>query len=114
MSESEQSIFDKSLDDSPVIQAMHKRLADFESNLLENTKATQAIAKNTAGLVELYTDLAAGTKALCRCALAIKWFLDIIEANYKRLIILGILIWAITHNFHVPDWVFHYTRILGV
>ena len=98
---------------SPEIFAIHERLADGEremkwlkENLLANTKATQIIAENTQPFLELYADLAAGTRFLCRCAMGIRFVLEMVKSYYMPVLIICTFIYAITHNFQLPDW-FH-------
>lgn len=81
-----------------------KEMKVLKESLIATSQATQTIAGNTAPLLELYTDLAAGTRFLCRCAMAVQWFLEMVEKYYKRMLILAAIVWAISHNFHLPDW----------
>jgi hypothetical protein len=86
------------------LDANDQRTQVIEDNLKANTEATQQIAENTAGMIQLYTDLAAGTRFLCRCAMAVQWVLEMVEKYYKKVLILSAIFWAISHNLQVPEW----------
>jgi len=73
-------------------------------SLEANTIATREIADNTKGMTELYADLAAGTKFLCRLAMAVQWVLEMVEKYYKKVLIILAAFWAISHNFQIPEW----------
>lgn len=98
---------------SPEIIAIHERLTDGEremkwlkENLLANTKATQTIADNTQPFLELYADLAAGTRFLCRCAMSIRFVLEMVKSYYMPVLIICTFFYAVTHNLQLPEW-FH-------
>lgn len=82
------------------------RMSIFEENLIANTKATRQIAENTQPFLELYADLAAGTRFLCRCAMGIRFVLEMVKSYYMPVLIICTFIYAITHHFQLPDW-FH-------
>jgi hypothetical protein len=86
------------------IKAIKENQVSQTISLEANTIATQKIADNTAGMIELYADLAAGTKFLCRLAMAVQWVLEMIEKYYKKVLILCAIFWAISHNLQVPEW----------
>ena len=86
------------------------RIMAMETELAANTKATQAIAENTAGLIDLYTDLAAGTRFLCRVALGVCWMLEMIKTYYIPVVILSSFLWALLHHFQFPPWFFKLIR----
>jgi hypothetical protein len=83
-----------------------KRFESLEANLKVNTTATQQIADNTAGLVRLTTELEAGTRFLCRCAMGVRFILkDVIEPYWKPSLIVGVVIFYITHDKTWPAWI---------
>lgn len=82
-----------------------ERFSELEENLKANTKATQMIAENTAGMVRLTSELEAGTKFLCRLAMAIRFLLkEVIEPFWKPVLIVMVVIYYITHGHQLPQW----------
>jgi predicted transcriptional regulator len=83
-----------------------KRFESLEASLNLNTRATQQIAENTIGLIRLTTELEAGTRFLCRCALGIRFILkDVIEPYWKPSLIVFVVIFYITHDRTWPAWI---------
>lgn len=80
-----------------------QRFETLEANLRENTEATQRIAENTAGIVRLITELEAGMKFLCRAAMMIRFVLkEIVEPFWKPALIVGVVVYYITHGQQFP------------
>lgn len=52
-----------------------RTMEQLASDLQRNTELTAKIAANTAGIVALSTELQAGTRFLCRCALGVSWLM---------------------------------------
>ena len=88
------------------------RIIAMEKELYANTKATKAIANNTAGLVSLTNDLEAGTKILCRLALGIKWLGTLIKDTYIPVCIVLVVFSAILHK-DLPQWLQAMFKFLG-
>jgi hypothetical protein len=83
-----------------------QRFQELEANLRENTEATRQIAENTAGIVRLTTELEAGTRFLCRCALAVRFILkDVVEPYWKPSLLVFVVVYYITHDHQFPGWV---------
>ena len=59
-----------------------------EEGLEANTKLTETIATNTAGIVAFTGDLEAGAKLLCRVALGVSWTLKTVRQNLSVLLVL--------------------------
>ena len=83
-----------------------ERFKQLEENLKENTDATRQIAENTAGIVRLTTELEAGTRFLCRCALAVRFILkEVVEPFWKPALIVTTVSYYITHDHQFPVWI---------
>ena len=81
-----------------------KKMNFIEESLLVNTNLMRTIAENTKPLLELHADLAAGTKFLCRCALGVRFILEMVKSYYMPVVIVCTFIFLITHNFQLPHW----------
>lgn len=89
-----------------------ERFETLEESLRENTAATRQIAENTAGIVRLTTELEAGTRFLCRCALGVRFVLnifvrltnEIIKPLWIPALIVTTVIYYITHDHQLPEW----------
>ena len=90
-----------------------ERFSILEEDLRQNTEATKRIAENTAGLVKLTTELEAGTRFLCRLAMAVRFVLkDIIEPFWKpSLIVFLVLYFATEHRF--PAMIVSLMKMIG-
>lgn len=96
-----------------IIKEIHDRLDHgderfemLEASLQANTVATQQIAENTSGLVRLTTELEAGTKFLCRLAMAIRFLLkEVIEPFWKPALVVFVVISYIVNDHQLPQWV---------
>lgn len=91
-----------------------QRFASLEQELRDNTEATKKIAENTAGLVRLTTELEAGTKFLCRVALGIRFMLkEVIEPFWKPALIVSVVIYYMTHDHQLPQWIGELIKMAG-
>lgn len=86
------------------IYELEKKMNFIEESLLVNTQLTRTIAENTKPLLDLHADLAAGTKFLCRCAIGIRFVLEMVKSYYMPVVIVCTFIFLITHNFQLPHW----------
>ena len=98
-----------------------KRMNRIEENqeinlraLEKNTAATEEIAHNTKSLVSLASDLASGTRFMCRCATFVKFLLkDIVEPFWKPALIVFCVIYWLTNNHVFPSWLGSIPKMIG-
>ena len=90
-----------------------QRFSQLEENLRQNTDATQRIAENTSGLVRLTTELEAGTRFLCRLAMAVRFVLkDIVEPFWKPALIVFLALYFATEH-HLPGMLVALMKMIG-
>ena len=100
--------------------AGNKRMDRIEDNqkinldaLKKNTLATETIAKNTAPLISLAADLAAGTNFLCRIALGVRFVLkEVVEPFWKPAAICWVVYMLFTQH-KLPEWLPSFFKVLG-
>lgn len=64
-------------------------MSEFAAALQRNTELTAKIAANTEPFVGLYSELQAGTKFFCRCALGVSWLMKTAKEYWP---VLGMLL----------------------
>ena len=96
---------------SSQIIAIQKRLDENEHDmktLKENQviiiNSIQQISDNTQPFLAIYKDLESGTRFLCRCAMGVRFILEMIKSYYMPVVILCTFIFVITHNYQLPHW----------
>lgn len=90
-----------------------RRMEALEEMLKANTDATNQIAENTAGITRLTNELEAGTKFLCRCAMAVTWLLEMVNKFYKPILIIGTFLYFVLFG-KFPEWLDKLFKLLGL
>ena len=79
--------------------------------LKTNTELTQQIANNTAGIVSLAQDLAAGTRFLCRLAMAVSWLMRMLRENWGVLLLIFIATAYLTNSESLLTFAFKLLKL---
>ena len=81
-----------------------ERMDRLEQGLIENTRATNQIAADTAALVEFMTSVGNVSRTLCKVAMGVSWFVDrVITPLWKPVFLFGLgAYFAIYHS--LPAW----------
>ena len=110
----ERELFLKRLEDGDArMSKIEDRMSSFEADLSENTEATKTIARNTAGLAEIASDIAAGARLLCRFAIGVRFVIEhIIEPLWKPVLIGGLAIYFVIHR-DLPDWAKAFIKVFA-
>ena len=104
-----------------------QRVSTLETSMLENTRQTSAmsaamehlsvsmaeLAKNTAPMVRLTTDLAAGTFLMCRIAMTIRFVLEIAERIAKPVLFLALVCAALAAG-KIPPFLKSLVQLFGI
>lgn len=80
--------------------------------IAKNTEFTMSIAANTAPLIDLVTDVTAGTKFMCRLALGVRFLLiDVVKPFWAPALIIFSIGWMATHDA-LPLWITELIKVL--
>ena len=85
-------------------------MASIRSQLEENTKLTEQIARNTAGFMAFSDDLYAGTRLLCRCAKGISFMLS--KPVWQPTLVIFLAGYWATHDGAMPEWLLKLVKAL--